>query len=116
MMSLTVNDQLSALRSVVFGAIDAWNATHPHPLRSRKERGAVNVTHAYTDASNDGTYLITVVCAPSGSAQLTFHGDNLADVAEHARLTLEQKIAMQSQRRAGKTYDHEFDSKYGVAI
>jgi hypothetical protein len=113
MMSLDVADQLAALRSVAFGAIDRWNVTHPHPLRSRQEHGSVNVTQVFTDATGIASYSITVVCALSGVAQLTFHGQDLAAIAEHARLTLESKIAAELHRRADKD---DFDRRYDVAV
>jgi hypothetical protein len=116
MTSLKFADQLAALRSVVFGAIDSWNAAHPHPLRSRQEHGSVNVTQAYADATGIAGYTILVVCALSGMPQLTFHGQDPAAVAEHARLTLEQKIAAELQRRADRAHDGEFDRGCGIAV
>jgi hypothetical protein len=114
-MDLPVPDQLAALRTVVFGATDSWNAAHPHPLRSRKEHAAINVTHVYADAAGKPSYAINVVCTLSGAPPLAFHGHNLMAVAEHARLALEHRIAAEVRRRLAKLQEDGFDGKYGVA-
>jgi hypothetical protein len=116
MMTLTVADQLAALRSVVFEAVADWNAAHPHPLRSHQEHAAVHVTQVYADATGVPSYSITVVCALAGSAQLAFHGPDLATVTEHARLTLEHRIAAELQHRAEKQHEDEFDRRYCMAV
>jgi hypothetical protein len=116
MMTLTVADQLAALRGVVFGAVEQWNAQHPHPLRSHQEHAAVHVTQVYGDATSVPSYTVTVVCGLSGAPQLAFHGADLAAVIEHARLTLEHRIAVELAQRAEKLRDAEFDCKYGVAV
>jgi hypothetical protein len=116
MTSLHVADQLSALRNAVFGAIESWNTAHPHPLRSHREHGSVNVTQVYADATGIPSYSIVVVCALSGTAHLTFHGHDIAAIAEHARFTLEHRIAAELKRRADKAYEDEFDRRYGVAV
>jgi len=117
MMNLTVTDQLEALRSAVFGPIASWNAAHPHPLHSHRERATLNVTQIYADAAGIPSYSISVVCTLSGgSAQLAFHGPDLAAVAEHARLTLEARIAAELRHRADKRPADDFEGQYGVAI
>jgi hypothetical protein len=112
MRSLDVTDQVAALRSVVFDAVDSWNVAHPHPLRSRQERGSVNVTTIFSDVTGAASYSITVVCALSGVPQLTFHGQDLAAIVEHARLALEDRIKAELARRAHKG---ELDRKFGIA-
>jgi len=116
MTSLNSADQLTALRSVVFGAIDDWNAAHPHPLRSHHERGSINVNLEYANATGIASYSIIVVCALAGTAQLRFHGQDLVVIAEHARLTLERKIAAELKRRADNACEDEFDRNYGIAV
>jgi hypothetical protein len=114
-MSVNETSQLSALRNLVFGEIQRWNAGHPHPLRSHQEHGSVSVTEVYADSGGAPSYAITVVCALAGSAQLAFHGHDLAAVAEHARLTLEHRISAEVQHRAEKASDDAFDRGYAVA-
>jgi hypothetical protein len=116
MTSLVFSEQLAALREVVFGAIDAWNGAHPHPLGSHRERGSVNVTHVFADATGAPSYSVVVCCPLSGSTQLTFHGHDLAMVVEHARLTLERRIGAELLRRAEKERDDEFDGRFGLAV
>lgn len=116
MTSLTSADQLATLRQLVFEAVDAWNAAHPHPLGSHREHASVSVTQVYADASGAPSHIITVVCALAGSAQLTFHGHDLATVAEHACLTLEHRIEAELQRREQKLLESDFDRRYGIAV
>lgn len=116
MMTLTAADQLTALRSVLFEAIADWNSRHPHRLRSRHEHGSVSVTQVYADAGDVPSYTVTVVCALAGTGQLAFHGQDLPAVVEHARLTLEHRIAVELQRRAEKAYDDEFVARFGIAV
>jgi hypothetical protein len=116
MLTLTAVDQPTALRSLVFAAIDRWNAAHPHPLRSHQEHGSVNITQVYADAGGVPSYTITVVCALAGSGQLAFHGHDLEAVAEHARLTLEHRIETELDRRADKAREDEFDRRYSFAV
>jgi hypothetical protein len=116
MIGVSETVQLAALRSVVFGAIDDWNAAHPHPLSSRHERGSINVSVTFVDARGSASYAIKVTCSLSGSAHLTFHGPDLAAVAEIARLTLEHRIAVELQQRAAKAADDEFTRRYRVAV
>ncbi len=113
MTSLNDTDRLTALRCVVFGAVESWNAAHPHPRRSRQERASLNVTQIFGDTSGLATYSITLICTLAGAAPLTFHGQNLAGVAEHAQLTLERKIVAELERRAQKD---EVDRNHKVAI
>lgn len=107
---------ISALRRVVFNAIEVWNGAHPHPLRSHREHGTIAIAQAYVDGSETPAYSITVVCALAGAEQHVFHGHELARVAEHARLTLESKIVAELQRRADRDRDRELVSRFGVAV
>jgi hypothetical protein len=116
MTILTFVDQLAALRSVVFDAVERWNAAHPHPLPSHREHASVQVTHVYNDATGGPTFTITVVCALSGSAQVNFHGHDLPALLEQARLTLERRIAAELDRRAAKARDNDIEAKFGVAV
>jgi predicted Zn-dependent protease len=116
MTHLTYVDQLAALRSVVFTAVQDWNAAHPHPLGSRREHAAVNVTQVFTDTGGEPSFTITVTCALAGSANLNFHGQDLPAVVEHARLTLEHRIAAEVERRAAKALEIGLDQKFGVAV
>jgi hypothetical protein len=116
MPNVTSTDPVFTLRGMVFEAVEAWNTAHPHPLGSRREHATVNVTQVYADTSGTPSYTITVACALSGSAQLTFHGHDLATVAEHACLTLEHRIPAELQRRAEKLLERAFDRSYGVAV
>jgi hypothetical protein len=116
MMNAMSTDQLAPLRSIVFGAIDAWNTNHPQALHSRRERGCVNVAQVYADASGAPTYTITIVCALAGPAPLTFHGHDLAATVEHACVTVERRIEHELRGRALKVSEYEAERKYGVAV
>jgi hypothetical protein len=116
MTSLTVAAQVEALRKVAFDAIEEWNAGHPSRLRGHKERAAVYVTHVYADGSDVASFAITVECTLAGTGPLTFHGPDLATVAEHARLTLEHRIETELAHRAEREYDDAFDRRYGIAV
>jgi hypothetical protein len=115
MTNLIAADQIAALRGLVFGAVASWNAAHPHRLRSHHEHAAVNVALVYGDADGAPRYAVTVDCTLSGSAPLTFHGTDLATVAEQARLTLEHKIDVELHRRAGHVH-HLHLTAHGIAV
>jgi len=115
-MTLTVVDQLSALRSYLFAEIDRWNGEHPHPLRSHHERGSITVAQVYEAATGAPTFTITIVCTLAGPGQLVFHGHDLATVAEHARLALEHRVAAELQRRDEKAHDDAFERRFGIAV
>ncbi len=116
MTSVAFADQLAALRGLVFDAIESWNAAHPSARGSQRERGSVNVTQMYTDATGVPAYSITVLCQLSGTSQLTFHGQDPAALAEQARLTVERKIMAELQRRADEAYEGELNRKFGIAL
>jgi hypothetical protein len=107
--------EIAQLRELVFGAVESWNAAHPHPLRSRHERGSVSVAHVYGTAGGPPSYAIRVECALSGTPQLSFRGTNLAAVAEQARLTLEHKLEVELRRRAGSGR-YETHHRHGIAV
>jgi hypothetical protein len=116
MTSVAFAVELAALRGVVFGAIENWNAAHPLVRGSQRQRGSLNVTQLYTDASGAPSYSITVLCSLTGTSQLTFHGHDQAALAEQARLTVERKIAAEVQRRAGEAYEDGLNEKFGIAV
>jgi hypothetical protein len=116
MTSVAFAVELAALRSVVFEAIENWNAAHPQIRGSQRERGSVNVIQMFTDASGAPSYSITVFCSLTGMSQLTFHGHDQAALAEQARLTIERKIAAELQRRADQAYAGGLNQKFGIAV
>jgi hypothetical protein len=116
MSTLHPDEQIAALRRAVFEAIETWNAAHPHPMRSHREHGAVHVTQLYTDAGGSVSYAITVECALSGTPHLTFHGTDLAAVAEQALLTLEHKIDVELRRRAARADHADVCLQHGIAV
>jgi hypothetical protein len=116
MLNLTVTDQFMGLRTAVFGALESWNAAHPHPLPARKEHAAINVTAAYTGAAGEPSYMITVVCTLLGSAPLAFHGPDLVAVAEQARLALERRIGAEVEGRAVKSREDARRRELGIAV
>jgi hypothetical protein len=110
-------DQVSALRKLVFGAIDGWNAEHPHPLSSHRERGSISVSVLVNDATGMPNYTIKVICGLAGADHQTFHGHDLDAVAEHARLTLERRIAAELRHRAENEHAAAtIESRYGIAV
>jgi hypothetical protein len=116
MTSVAFAVELAALRGVVFEAIESWNAAHPRVRGSQRERGSVNVTQMHTDASGAPSYSITVLCALTGTSQLTFHGPDRAALAEQARLTVERKIAAELHRRDDEAYEDGLNQKFGIAV
>jgi aromatic ring-cleaving dioxygenase len=117
MTSLTVAAQIEALRNLVVGAVEDWNAEHPHRLRSHLERAAIYVTHVYADGSDHPTYAISVECSLVGPGALTFHGSDLATVAEHARLTVEHKLDVELRARAERDVGaHDDERRFALAV
>jgi hypothetical protein len=116
MMTLTAADQLAALRSVLFETIADWNGRHPHRLRSHHEHGSVSVTQVYADAGDVPSYTVTVTCTLAGTGHLAFHGYDLPAVIEHARLTLEHRLAVELAQREEKARDDEFVARFGIAV
>jgi hypothetical protein len=95
--------------------VNDWNDAHPHRLRSHQERAAIFVTHVYADGSDHPSYAISVECSLIGPGALTFHGADLASVAEHARLTVEHKLDVELRARAERVHD-EADSERRFAL
>jgi hypothetical protein len=116
MRTVAFDQQLAALRGVVFEAVDGWNAAHPQTRGSQRERGSINVTQAYTDAAGAPDYSITINCALCGASQLTFHGPDPAALAEQARLVVERKMTSELQRREDEAYEGELNRKFGIAV
>jgi hypothetical protein len=115
MTSVPFARELAALRSVIFEAVESWNAAHPQARGSLRERASINVAQTYTDATGVASYSITILCQLSGASQLTFHGSDPAAVAEQARLTVERRFAAELQRRADAAYEEELNRKFGIA-
>lgn len=116
MTKLVFTDQLESLRHDMFGAIESWNAAHPDQRGARRERGSINVSQVYTDGTGEPSYAITVVCTLAGSMPFTFHGQGLAAVVEHARLTLERKIAAELNRRAERAHEADGYGEHDIAV
>jgi hypothetical protein len=117
-MSAEVNEnvQVTALRTLIAEAICEWNAAHPQRLPSHRERSALNITATFTDGKETPNYTNSIECKLAGRAALNFHGHDLAQVAEHARLTVERRLIAEIQlREANAREDADFVRKYGQA-
>jgi hypothetical protein len=90
---------VAELRTTVFRAIQDWNTAHPQPLRSHREHAAIRITQTYTDVSDAPKYAVAIECQLAGRGPLTFHGPDLSEVAEQARLTVERQLAVEIQLR-----------------
>jgi hypothetical protein len=106
--------QLAALKAVVFGAVDDWNQHHPQRIQSRKEFASINISDKHV--GNAVSYSITIECKLVSHGPMAFHGQNLANVAERARLTVERNIECELRRREQKARDDaDFTQRWGIA-
>jgi hypothetical protein len=106
--------QLAALKATVLGAVDDWNQRHPQRLQSRKEFASIDIRDKHV--GNIVTYSITIACKLVSHDPMAFHGPNLANVAERARLTVERNIESELRRREQKARDDaDFVQRWGIA-
>jgi hypothetical protein len=106
--------QLAALKATVLGAVDDWNQRHPQRLQSRKEFASIDIRDKHV--GDVVTYSITIACKLVGHDPMAFHGPNLANVAERARLTVERNIESELRRREQKARDDaDFVQRWGIA-
>ncbi len=107
--------QVAELRTMIFETVQNWNAAHPQPLRSHRERAEISITRRYTDDCETPQYAIAIDCQLAGRAPMTFHGHDLGEIAEQARLTIERRLAVEIQLREENAREVvELIGKYGV--
>jgi len=107
--------QVAELRATVFKTVQDWNAAHPQRLRSHREHASIRITQTYTDDSDAPNFTIVVECQLAGTGPLTFHGSELSEVAEQARLTVERRLDAEIQLREDNAREvAELIRKYGT--
>jgi hypothetical protein len=105
--------QVAVLKAMVLGAVDEWNQRHPQRLQSRKEFASINISDKRV--GNVVNYSITIDCKLVSRDPMAFHGQNLANVAERARFTVERNIECERRRREQKAHDEDFIQRWGIA-
>jgi hypothetical protein len=107
--------QVAELRTTVFATVQDWNAAHPQRIQSRRERASIKITQIYTDDSDATQFTIVIECQLAGRGPLTFHGPELSDVAEQARLAVERRLDVEITLREDNAREvAELIHEYGV--
>ncbi len=106
--------ELAALNTVVLGTLDDWKLHHPQPLPARKERASIKIAERHVGSVV--IYSITVKCKLASQDPMSFHGLNLAIVAESARFAVERNIETELRRREQPARDDAgFRQRFDVA-